>query len=95
MDTIACDIPQVICYIADILVTSKNIDKHFQHLEKDSNVSNKMEFKSIKQSVNFKKKSIKYYDQKISDQGILPISSKVNTVFKAPKATNKTELSLF
>ena len=95
IDTILHDVPGVICYIDDILVTGKikedhlhNLGEVFQHLEKHG-------FRLKRDKCIFLQESIEYPGHQIDRTGIQAVPSKIDAIVKAPEPTNVQELRSF
>ena len=95
MDTILKDIPQVICYIDDILITGHSEEEHVAHLEEVLKRLKRNGVRVKKEKCDFLKESVEYLGHKITANGIQPTESKVEAVVNAPRPTNKTELKSF
>ena len=95
MDTILQDLPQVICYIDNILITGANNSDHLNNLAgvlqrlQDHGFRNKLD------KCKFMQQSMEYLGHKIDSKWLHPISSRVKAIAKAPKPRNLQEMRSF
>uniref|UniRef100_A0A1X7US55 Reverse transcriptase domain-containing protein n=1 Tax=Amphimedon queenslandica TaxID=400682 RepID=A0A1X7US55_AMPQE len=95
METLLCDIPGVVVYIDDILVSGRDTDEHYNNLDK---VMKRLEeagvqLKQSKYSIG--KSSVEYLGHIIDKDGLHPAPEKVKAVKMAPEPRNITELRAF
>ena len=95
METLLRDIPGVVIYIDDILVSGRDTDEHDNNLDK---VMMTLEVAGVqlKQSKFFiGKSSVEYLGHIIAIYGLHPAPEKVRAVQMAPEPKNITELRPF
>ena len=94
MDTIFQGLPQVICYLDDILVTGSTLQEHLQNL---AVVLERLSQHGIrlKKKCCFMQDSVDYLGHHIDAQGVSTSPSKVEAITKAPAPKNVTELRSF
>ena len=95
MDKILAGVPNVCCYIDDILVATKDESKHLEILEKVLARLEKYNVKLNKTKCHFLKKEAQYLGHKLSAQGIKPLQNKVDAIMKAPSPRDVSELKSF
>ena len=89
MDTILQAIPNVICYIDDVLVTGKDDKAHLNNL---AQVFERLEKHSIRMKSHFMRPSVEYHRHCIGDDGLHATAEKLEAVIKAPEPSNDQEL---
>ena len=88
MDTILQGIPNVICYIDDILVTGADDQTHLRNL---AEVLQRLEQHGIKLSkakCSFMKPSVDYLGHRVDAEGLHTTADQVEALLKAPVPTN-------
>ena len=95
MDSILQGMPQVLCYIDDILITGKTDNDHLQNL---SQVLTRLEQQGIrlkKEKCKFMAASVEYLGHKVDANGIHTSDRKVEAVQQAPIPKNTQQLKSF
>ena len=95
MDTVLQGIPQVICYIDDILVTGKTEAEHLYNLEE---VLKRLWEHGVclkKEKCQFLQDSVEYLGHRIDAQGVHTSEKKLKAIVEAPKPRNVQELRSF
>ena len=92
MDTILQGIPNVICYIDDILVTGSTEENHLSNLSDVLCRLEKYGLKAKKIKCEFMMESVEYLGHKISAQGIHPLEAKKEAILQAPQPENLQQL---
>ena len=95
MDTVLQGIPNVICYIDDILITGRNDEEHVQHL---SEVLCRLEhhgFRLKKSKCYFLQPSVEYLGHRIDSEGLHPTEEKKEAILQAPEPENLQQLRSF
>ena len=92
MDTILQGIPQVCCYIDDILITGKDDGAHMKNLEEILKRLKHHTIRIRKDKSAFIKNSVHFLGHQISAKGVHPLSTKIEAIVKAPKPRDVTEL---
>ena len=95
MDAILQGIPQVRCYIDDILVTGKDDALHLQHLQDVLNRLEKFGLRLKWSKCEFMKDSVEYLGYKIDAHGVHTVPSKVEAIANAPIPENPQQLRSF
>ena len=94
MDSILQGMPQVLCYIDDILIMGKT-DDHLQNL---SQVLTRLEQQGIrlkKEKCKFMAASVEYFGHKVDANGIYTSDHKVEAIQQAPIPKNTRQLKSF
>lgn len=92
MEELFQDLPQVLCYLDDVLIVGKNRGDHDRLLEV---VLGRLEGAGLKlrwEKCSLGVREVRYLGFKIDAQGIHPTSEKVDAIRKAPTPTNVTQL---
>ena len=95
MESLLQDIPAVVVYIDDILITGASDTEHMQSLER---VLDRLESSGLrlkKDKCVFTAPSVNYLGHKIDKDGIHPTEDKVRAVQQAPAPKNVSELKAF
>ena len=95
MDSVLADIPGVICYIDDILVTGRNDEEHIQNLTAVFERLQTHGFRLKKEKCSLLQNAVHYLGHKIDAEGLHAITTKTDAVNKAPNPKNVTELRAF
>ena len=95
MEGLLQNIPGVIIYLDDVLITGRTNEEHLRSLEK---VLTKMEEAGLRlkaEKCTFMNASVEYLGHRIDAQGLHPLKEKVEAVRNAPNPTNVSELKAF
>ena len=84
MDTLLQGIPNVLCYIDDILVTGNSEAAHLRNLEEVLKRLHKEGFRLKRSKCAFMKKSVEYLGHTIIAEGLHPTSAKLEAITHAP-----------
>ena len=95
MDTILQGLPQVICYLDDILVTGSTPQEHLQNLAVVLERLSQHGIRLKEKKCSFMQESVDYLGHHIDAQGVRTSPSKVEAITKAPAPNNVTELRSF
>ena len=95
MDTILQGLPQVICYLDDILVTGSTPQEHLQNLAVVLERLSQHGIRLKEKKCSFMQDSVDYLGHHIDAQGIRTSPSKVEAITKAPAPNNVTQLRSF
>ena len=95
MDTILQGLPQVICYLDDILVTGSTLQEHLQNLAVVLERLSQHGIRLKKKKCCFMQDSVDYLGHHIDAQGVSTSPSKVEAITKAPAPKSVTELRSF
>ena len=88
-------IPQVICYINDILVTGKTEAEHLSNLEEVLKCLLEHGVCLKKEKCQFLQDSVEYLGHRIDAQGVHTFEKKLKAIVEAPKPPNVQELHSF
>ena len=95
MDKILLGLPNVICYIHDILVSGEDEDSHVQSLKEVFTRLEKHGIRLKQKKCCFLLHKVKYLGHQISEEGIQPFASKVSAIIKAPTPKDLQQLRSF
>jgi len=95
MDTILQGLPQVICYLDDILVTGSTPEEHLKNLAEVLDRLSKHGLRLKQGKCSFMQDSVEYLGHRIDAEGVHTTTSKVEAIVKAPPPKNTTELRSF
>ena len=82
-------------YLDDILVFSKNMEEHLQHVRTLFERLHQADLKLTKRKCNFLKAHVQYLGHYISGQGLEPIPEKLQSLQEMPPPTDLTETRKF
>ena len=92
MESVLHDIPSVMVYLDDILITGRTDAEHIETLDK---VLGHLEDAGLRLKRNkcvFMAESVDYLGHRIDQEGLHPTEEKLEAVWDAPKPRNVTEL---
>ena len=89
MDKVLQGLEGVLCYIDDILVSSKDEASHFQLLGEVFNRLEQHGFRLKQEKCEFLLPVVEYLGHQISSDGIQPLPNKVDAIVKAPVPQNQ------
>ena len=92
MDTILQGIPNVICYIDDILVTALTDEAHLCNLQEVLRRLEDHGFRVIRDKCAFMQLSVEYLGHRVNAQGLHPLESKKDAISQAPEPENLQQL---
>ena len=95
MEALLQDIPAVMVYIDDILITGKSEEEHLETLERVLARLEESGLKLKRSKCLLMAPSVTYLGHKIDKDGIRPLAEKVRAVQKAPEPKNVTELKAY
>ena len=95
MDTILQGLPQVICYLDDILVTGSTPQDHLQNLAVVLERLSQYGIRLKEKKCSFMQDSVDYLGHHIDAQGACTSPSKMEAITKAPAPNNVTQLRSF
>ena len=95
MDTILQGLPNVFCYLDDILITGATQTEHLSNLEQVSQRLLKYGVQAKKAKCAFLEDSVVYLGHRIDAQGLHTTVKKVEATTEAPQPRNVTELRSF
>ena len=82
-------------YLDDILIYSKNMEEHLQHIQILFEQMRQADLKLTKWKCNFLKAHVQYLGHYISGQGLEPIPEKLESLQQMPAPTDLTEVRKF
>ena len=92
MDTLLQGIPNVICYIDDILITGPTDQVHLQNLRAVLKKLKEHDIRAKLAKCAFMKSSVEYLGHKVSAEGLQPLESKTDAIVRAPEPQNLQQL---
>ena len=95
MENVLQDIPNVIVYIDDILLTGANEEEHLKTLSLVLDRLRKAGFRARKSKCQFMVQSVSYLGHLIDQFGLHPLQEKVKAVKEAPSPKNVSELKSY
>ena len=95
MDSILQGIPQVICYLDDILVTGRTVEEHNAHLEEVLKRLQEHGVKLKQEKCCFSVEAVEYLGYRIDAKGVHTTDRKVQAIIDTPAPTNVTKLRSF
>ena len=95
MELMLRDIPGVVVYIDDILVTGSTEAEHLRSLEEVLKRLAKAGLRAKKHKCQFMKPQVVFLGHVIDDKGIHPVPSKVKAIQDAPRPKNVAELKSY
>ena len=95
MDTVLQDLPKVICYLDNILVTGSTEEEHLANVEKVLERLQKYSIRAKRAKCEFLSSSLEYLGHRVDSTGLHTTQSKVEAIKKAPQPTNVPELRSF
>ena len=94
-DTVLQDIPHVICYLDDILVTGTSESDHLRNLETVFKRLQHYGFRMRKDKCALFQTSVEYLGHKIDAEGLHALPDKIDAIVRAPEPRNIQELRSF
>ena len=95
MENVLRDLPNVIVYLDDILVTGANEEEHLKTLAEVLGRLERAGLRAQKQKCKFMSSSVTYLGHMIDQHGLHPLQEKVRAVKDAPYPKNMSELKSF
>jgi len=95
MDALLQGIPNTICYLNDILVTSKTDKEHLQNLEEVFKRLQQNGLQVKPEKCKFMKPSVEYLGHRIDASGIHTTTQKVEAILQAPRPRDVVQLRSF
>ncbi|KII62323.1 Retrovirus-related Pol polyprotein from transposon 17.6 [Thelohanellus kitauei] len=95
IDSILQGIPNIACYLDDIIVTGRNHMEHLNNLEEVFKRMSEANINICQAKCQFMKEEVDFLGHKINKNGIHPIESKIESIQKLPFPNNVKELKAF
>ena len=95
MENMLHEIPKVVVYLDDILVTGANDEEHLKHLSEVLSRLQQAGLRLKKDKCEFMSVSVVYLGHRIDAQGLHPTRDKVEAIQQAPAPQNSTELHAY
>ena len=95
MDTILQDIPHVVCYQDDVLITGSNTDAHLKNLEEVLKRFRRRGLRANKAKCTFFQDSVMFLGHKVDAKGLHTTSEKVEAIKLAPRPKDQSQLKSF
>ncbi|GBG80606.1 hypothetical protein CBR_g31066 [Chara braunii] len=85
----------VFIYLDDILVYSRSLDEHVEHLHTVLERLRQAKYKANRDKCEFARQELKYFGHYMTPQGIRPLADKIEAILVWPESTNTTEVRSF
>jgi len=95
IDQTISDIPGVVCYLDDIIVTGKTDQEHIANLQKALERLRAEGFHLKREKCQFFQSQVQYLGHIIDKDGIRPVPEKIKAIVDMPKPNNPKELRSF
>ena len=95
MDTVLQGLPNVICYLDDVLITGSTVEEHLKNLEKVLQRLQQYNIRAKRSKCFFLCDSVVYLGHRVDADGLHTTDQKVEAVKKAPRPQNVQELRSF
>ena len=95
MDTLLSDLPGVIVYLDDVLITGKTNEDHMRSLDTVLTRIQEAGLLLKKEKCLFMEKSVMYLGHTIDANGLHPITEKVEAIKEAPRPKNVSQLKSY
>ena len=95
IDQTIADIPGVVCYLDDIIVTDKTDQEHTTNLQKVLERLKAVGFHLKREKCKFFQSQFQYLGHIIDKEGIRPVPEKIKAIIDMPKPKNPKELHFF
>ena len=95
IDSLIQDIPGVVAYLDDILITGPSDEAHLASLKEVLLRLEKAGLRAKKEKCEFMVPSVTYLGHKIGTEGIHPLPDKIEAIEGAPRPTNVSELKAY
>ena len=95
MDTISQGLPQVICYLDDILITYKSDAGHMANLETVLKQLKEQGVQLNKDKCQFFEDAVEYLGHRVNAQGVHTSAKRLKAILEAPKPQNVQDLRSF
>ena len=95
MDTVLQGIPNVMCYIDDILITGNNDEEHLHNLASVFERLRQHGLRLKKEKCEFLKDSVEFLGHKIDAEGLHAMPGKIEAIVSAPAPRNVQKLRSF
>ena len=95
MESLLSDIPRVLVYLDDILITGPTDADHLKSLQEALSCLEKAGLRLQKQKCSFMVSLVSYLGYQIDKKGLHPLPSKLEAIKQAPWPKNVTELESF
>ncbi|GBG92509.1 hypothetical protein CBR_g55782 [Chara braunii] len=85
----------VLIYLDDILVYSRSLDKHVEHLRTILERLRQAKYKANRDKCEFARQELEYLGHYVTPQGIRPLADKIEAIRVWPEPTNTTDVRSF
>lgn len=89
------DIPNVIVYLDDLLITGETEEAHLETLEKVLSRLEEAGLRLKSEKCSFQSREVEYLGHRIDAEGIHPLAEKVKAIQEVPKPKNVQELQAY
>ncbi|GBG60384.1 hypothetical protein CBR_g4342 [Chara braunii] len=85
----------VLIYLDDILVYSRSLDEHVEHLRTVLERLRQAKYKANRDKCEFARQELEYLGHYVTPQGICPLADKIEAIRVWPEPTNTTDVHSF
>ncbi|GBG78907.1 hypothetical protein CBR_g28621 [Chara braunii] len=85
----------VLIYLDDILVYSRSLDEHVEHLRTVLERLRQAKYKANRDKCEFARQELEYFGHYVTPQGIHPLADKIEALRVWPEPTNTTDVRSF
>ncbi|GBG74082.1 hypothetical protein CBR_g17793 [Chara braunii] len=85
----------VLIYLDDILVYSRSLEEHVEHLRTVLERLRQAKYKANRDKCEFARQELEYLDHYVTPQGIRPLADKIEALRLWPEPTNTTDVRSF
>ncbi|GBG79010.1 hypothetical protein CBR_g28723 [Chara braunii] len=85
----------VLIYLDDILVYSRSLDEHVEHLRTILERLRQAKYKANRDKCEFARQEVEYLGHYVTPQGIRPLADKIEAIHVWPEPTNTTDVRSF
>ncbi|GBG92617.1 hypothetical protein CBR_g56522 [Chara braunii] len=85
----------VLVYLDDILVYSRTLEEHLEHLRRVLETLRRTKYKANRDKCEFVRQELEYLDHFVTPQGINPLSDKIQAIQDWPEPWNVTDVRSF
>ncbi|GBG85965.1 hypothetical protein CBR_g40778 [Chara braunii] len=85
----------VLVYLDDILVCSRTLEDHLEHLRRVLETLHRAKYKANRDKCEFVRQELKYLGRFVTPEGISPLSDKIQVIQEWPEPRNVTDVRSF
>jgi hypothetical protein len=95
IESLLQDIPCVVVYLDDVLITGENEEAHLRNLEAVLSRLQEAGLRLREEKCSYQCKEVTYLGHRIDSEGIHPLEEKIEAIQKVPEPKDVTELQAF